>query len=353
MNEEALTYLTLAAEARIRTLLTSSLSAQSHRTNTNHLHPPSMNLKTGKPLYSHRITSDTNSVIEALQRQNKEAEQAFRIDRMQRLAKETEVVKAKERAELAAANGDDIIEMRDNDGLSTPMKGTTGGGGGDNGGEGNNTPSGSGSGSALGSASAGPSTPVFGAVQERKGPKKTATKKAKEVSADVALKMSNMTAARSVGYNAKKYTWLNSAPHQSSPLAGKKRKVEETKVGDGKVAEEQASEGEKGKSKLKDQGESGNDKVGDDGEATGVKGESRPNKRVRSVLDLTPPSRRSVLVSRHATTGEEKRVPDDKALTIVDVLFALEKDGVGKGMETGDEILTRAWALGISSEGKR
>jgi hypothetical protein len=60
---------------------------------------------------------------------------------------------------------------------------------------------------------------------------------------------------------------------------------------------------------------------------------------------LSAPTRRDVVVSRDEK-GEEKKVSDDRAVTLVDLLFALEKDGAGRGMGKTDDLVRKAWVLG-------
>lgn len=37
---------------------------------------------------------------------------------------------------------------------------------------------------------------------------------------------------------------------------------------------------------------------------------------------------------------------DDRAVTLVDLLFALEKDGAGRGIGKTDDLVRKAWVLG-------
>jgi hypothetical protein len=339
-DEDAYLYLALAAETRIRTLLTSSVSAQLHRTTTSHFHIPPAS-SSGKPMWSHRIIDDPNAVMDALARQNKEAEQTFRASRMDRIARETEIQRARDRAEKisAAAVGASAAPGGVEDGdLAMPSSGPS-------------TPR------DKPTASGGDATPTFGGVKEKapgSSGKKTGKKAGRDLSAEVAHKMSNATAMRSAGFKQGKYSWLTSVPSISSPLAGKKKKGK-TGAGDGGVKGETAdgtAEGgeadapgspsamksgvgsrEKGKSKLR---ESTTTTIGEELRRTPRR--ARPN--------ISVPTRRTVLVELSGkVTGEERRVPDDKALTMVDVLFALERDGLGKGMGTADEIVRKMCAM--------
>ena len=367
-DEDALTYLALAAESRLRTLLTSSLSAQLHRTTSSHTRLPPSSKSSGKPMWSYEAMSDPNAVLDALSRENKEAEQIFRANRMDRIAREAELQKAKERAERAAAystavdsgptdpTGDEDGQGEEADGqpgtsnTSTPVKA-----------------------SGSGAGSSGSSTPVFGAVSERKAGssgRKSGKKAARDVSAEVAHKMSNATAMRSVGiFNKKQYSWLTSMPSVSSPLAGKERKggkgggsggdsanegEVESPAGDG-----EAIDGEEGHEGVKKEKSGDVEKVNGDADdhlrqgkkKQKVKSSERPQgdsggggtKRQRP--RLTAPTRRMVVVSRD-DKGVEKRLRDDHVLTVQDVLFALEREGVGKGMGSSEELIMRARILG-------
>ena len=322
-DEEALTYLALAAETRLRSLLTSSLSAQFHRTTSSHTRAPPTSKSSGQPMWSHVAVADSNAVLEALSRENKDAEQSFRASRMDRIAREAEMQRAKERAEriVAASNADGAEEE---------------GAGGSDGGQ-NGQASGSGVSTPAKASSSGNSPPVFGAVSERKtgSGRKSGKKAARDVSAEVAHKMSNATAMRNAGiFNKKQYSWMTSVPPVSSPLAGKKRKEGE---GEGEQANGQAPEDDASlakKGKKRDKG----DKEGD---------QPIPRKRPR----LTAPTRREVVVARDAS-GAERKMMDDQVLTMEDVIFALEREGVGKGMGTTDEIVMRARVLGDAMKSK-
>ncbi|WWD16764.1 hypothetical protein CI109_101196 [Kwoniella shandongensis] len=349
-NDSSL-YLLAAIETRLRLLLSSSISAQTHRTNSSHLRQPpirpsSSKVKdetgsgSGKALWSHVITSDPNAVLDALNRANRDSEQEFRLSRMDRLAREAEVQKARERA-AAMASGD----MSSMDYPSSPLPSSLGGGGGE---AGPSTPI-----SKPSSLGGGGSTPMFGAIKETPksgkkfgsgGPGSSGKKgSARDVSAEVQHKMANATAMRSVGMG-KKYGWMmGNAPAISSPLAGgagssKKRKAEKEK--------------EKEKHKDKEEGST-------TPHTTTTADGGRPTKRVRP--SITQPTRRLVSVINSPTptpTGEtekekekevEKRVTDDRVLTMVDVVFALEHGGLGEASGQGmggpaSEVLQRLWA---------
>ncbi|ORY25275.1 hypothetical protein BCR39DRAFT_544711 [Naematelia encephala] len=316
-DEEALSYLAVATETRIRALLSQSTLASLHRTSTSHIHTPPFQPastssgppKPGKPIWSHRINSDVTAVIDALNRQNKDAEQTFRADRMNRLARETEAQRIKERLALPAESeniaGPSTSTAPSGTGsndVSTPTKAST---------------------STATSPSGG--TPTFGAVIEPKATKRS-TKKGANLTPDGQHKMSNMTSMKWAG-NMKSYSWLN-APNVSSPLAGKKRK---TKASDQTAEPTKPADGEKSEDVSR--------KPNGDAE------EGRVKKKAKNGAPLTRPSRRSVVVDKDEK-GEEKKVTDDRAVTLVDLLFVLERDGLGRGMGTADEIVTKVQAMG-------
>lgn len=221
-----------------------------------------------------------------------------------------------------------------------------------------------------------PGTPVFGAVGSTSKKPKGTSKKA--VSADVQLKLSNATAMRSVGLKTKQYSWMTSAPNVPSPLGSKGKKAKKDKdkdkdkdkgdedpskletnantdakgdegsaamaMGNTKEERSEASGGQMGNGNGN--GENGEDRKtsgkkrknpeGRDGNENGSR-DARPKrpKQMPSVVQ-----RRMVLIGRNER-GEEKRVADDRALTLVDVVFALERDGVGRGMGTAAEVVTK------------
>ena len=291
--------------------------------------------KDGKPMWSLTLRDDPNSVIEALNRRNRDAEQEFRKMRMDRLARDAELQKARERQ----ASQSQTVEA-----AASPFPATA-----------------AVSPAESSSSPSTPSKPLFGATKETpKGTppasssskKKSSTKKpsSRDVSAEVQHKMTNLTAMRSAGMG-KKYGWMmGNAPAVSSPLAGKKRKAE--------GAEGKEKDGEKGKA------------------SESPLGQDRPSKKARPI---PVPTRRMVAVSsppppppapsaaannpNNTTTdkAEPLKVSDDKALTMVDLVFALEHGGLGQagglgmGSVSGD-ILQGIWAKGgpwSENEGKK
>ena len=308
-DDEAMAYIAFAAESRIRSLLSSSIAAQTHRVSSSHFREPpfqprfSSSSRAEKPMWSHRVTSDDNAVLDALSRANKEAEQSFRASRMDRLARETEIQRAQK---PEPADPSTTVEA-----------------------------------DSFGVSQNGP--PVFGAVSEKKGTKKAGKKAGRDVSVEVQHKMSNAAAMHSVGMLRKKqYSWLTSMPNVSSPLSGKKRKAGKEEVLAGTTSEGEPGDGrEKGKVQGKEGG------PGPDGVSLSPKEEEgeRPIKRTRGNLLLSVPTRRMVLVDRDAR-GQGKRIQDDRVVTMMDLLFALERDGLGKGMGMADEIVRRVWATG-------
>ena len=325
-DDEALDYISLAAESRIRSLLSTAIAAQSHRVSSSHFREPPLQQTSSsssvpaKAMWSHRVTSDANAVLDALSRANKDAEQSFRASRMDRLAKETEISRARERAEKAAEDSETV-------GSSSPAKE---------------------------SPTATNGAPVFGAVREQKGTKKAGKKAARDVSAEMQHKMSNATAMGM--FQKKQYSWLNSVPNVSSPLTGKKRKAGKAGGADEGMDPHEgdyvvgvgagAGSGggpEKAKRNIKGKGTEGDQPDGPT--LQGTDEDERPAKRTRSGLLLSAPTRRMVVVGRNER-GEEKKAQDDCAVTMVDLLFAMERDGMGKGLGTVDEIVRRAWAIG-------
>lgn len=304
-DQDALTYLALAAESRLRSVLASTLSAQTHRTTTSHARTPPFTSSGKKPLWSHSVTSDPNAVLAAVAQANKEATQKYRAAR----------VAEKNRLTLNQpfqSQADDSLSDSNND-PSTPMK---------SGSSGPSTPA-----AASGERS---SAPVFGAVKNKiSSGKKKAPPPVKDLSADVQLKMSNATAMRSIGMSGRKqYSWMTSAPSISSPLAnqGKKRKA-----GAG-PSENTPEPPEAGESPAPTHMDTIRKEHGD------------KRKKVKRPK-LSAPTRREVVVSRDEK-GEEKKVSDDRAVTLVDLLFALEKDGAGRGIGKTDDLVRKAWVLG-------
>ena len=307
-DEDALQYLALAAESRLGQLLSQTLAVQTHRTTTNHLRPAPLD-KNGKASWDHVGISDPTAILEAINRQNKETEQSFRADRMTRLAKETEVQRARER--LVEREEEDTGVDNNVAGPSTPMRSNT--------------------------------NPTFGGVPTLSSDKKKKSGKKTLVTAEVQHKMSNMTAMRSIG-GGKKYSWMSSSPSVSSPLAGKKRKKEESgsTLNPNNTATDQPDD--TGPNVKKEEMEK-------EHQPSPVISTPRPKKR-KHRIKLTDPSRRQVVVSRE--NGVERRQTDDRVLTVQDVLFVLERDGVGRGMGTGDDLVRRLWALGgMGQKGQR
>jgi len=165
----------------------------------------------------------------------------------------------------------------------------------------------------------------------------------------VAHKMSNATAMMRVGlFSKKQYSWLNT-PSVSSPLAGKKRKKGKRNEG------EDGESGGEGSTvpapSSADYGEEVKPELGvieTDAAPPQKKSKSEKGSKKKAVLDpsaiIPPPTRRSVLVDP-GRGGLEKRVSDERAVTVMDVLFALDREG--RGMGTSDEVLMRARALGL------
>jgi hypothetical protein len=174
-------------------------------------------------------------------------------------------------------------------------------------------------------------TPTFGGVSAKKVNR---GKKTPTFSPDVQIKMSNATAIRSTGMG-KKYSWMNNAPNISSPLSGRKKgKKGQPEEGDEQGGDLVAGEGDEGSKKRKKSALS--NEVGEES------GKRQKRRRMPSL-----PSRRMVPVSTTGPPGlmgTEKMVSDDRCLTVADFVFALERDGAGKGMGTGDEIVRRAMA---------
>ena len=318
VDNDALSYLALAAESRLRSLLTASLSAQLHRTTSSHVRAPPLS-KSGKPMWSHSATADPTAVLEALNQANREAEQEFRLSRMDRLARETEMQRAKERAERAAAQRDeeDMSDTASQADPGTPSKPSP-------------------------AAGSGSSPPASGGGSSKKSKKpKSVKQQAKNMSADLQHKMTNATAMSQIGgIGGKKYTWMSSVPLKSSPLAGPKKRKAEGKEDSETPGPGEASPAPDGMEKKP--GINGDDRPkakksrGEGGDGTSEKGKRRAK--------LTAPTRREVVVGK--TGDAERKVSDDKALTLTDLMFAMEREGVGRGMGTTEEILQRVVALG-------
>jgi len=261
-------------------------------------------------MWTHRITSDPNALLDALNRQNKEAEQTFRASRMTRLAQETELQRAKDARERTTKDVTlpTILDNAEESGPSTPRPTSAGSGG----------------------------APVFGAVTERKPYKKAVGKKA-DLSDQVQHKMMNAHAMQAAGLNSKKYAWMNSRPAVPSPLA--------VGMAGGPAAGSKRKNTDRASSTNPPEGSS----PATEAEASSIpeKHESRraTKRRRGAAVAVSAPTTRRVVVSRDPR-GITKEVDDMRAVTMMDVLFALERDGMGKGMGSGDEIVRKAWAVG-------
>ncbi|WVQ94420.1 hypothetical protein IAU59_001499 [Kwoniella sp. CBS 9459] len=386
IDRESQLYLMAAIESRLRSLIASSISAQTHRVNANHLRNPPIDKKTGKAIWSHEIVSDTAGVLDHLNRLNREEEQDFRKSRMTRLAREAEMQRIRDRERERAESlglpppNPDLIDAglgSDTDlngaGPSTPMSKPSS--------LSTHTPYPANSFST-------PQAPMFGAIKEsgtsKSTPGSSMSKKAlkkmnnpRDVSAEVQHKMANATAMRSVGMG-KKYGWMTgNAPAISSPLAsagGKKRKAGADSKGAGaggalfggsKLKEStlfgSANGSDKEKEKEKEKTEPSTPQTPGTPSGDTPDGD-RPNKKMMHAI--TAPTRRLVSVERRPPkkgaipTAEDKdkdkdqdkelRVEDDRVITMVDLTFALEHGGLGgggrgsgKGRE--DEVLQRIW----------
>jgi hypothetical protein len=324
-DDESLAYLSMAAESRLRDILTSSISAQQHRTTTSYLHPPPIASASGsgsgskkeKAMWAVSVNSDPNALLEVLNKQAKDAERDFRTSRMTRLAREHEIERIRERQ----GGGESVQESNnktspDEDTIPTSATAAAGATSPDR----PNSP--------LPKADVN-ATPTFGGVSAKKTNrnKKTAT-----FSPDVQIKMSNATAMRSTGMG-KKYSWMNNAPNISSPLSGRKK-------GKKGAQEEDTEEG----GELGEGDGEGSKKRKKSGLSNEVGEESGKRQKKRRMPTL--PSRRMVPVATPGPPGlggNEKMVSDDRCLTVADFVFALEREG-GKGMGTGDEVVRKAMA---------
>jgi len=344
-DEEALHYLALSAESHLRTLLTSTLSAQIHRTTSTHTRPAP--IRNGKPMWSHTATSDPLALMQAMNAQLKAGEQAFRQDRMHRIQKEKDVAARTISLPIGAGS----------DGSAPSIPGTPGPSGG--------FAPGPSSGSTTSAMAPSTPGPVFGATPK---PKKSTAKK-KEHSTEAQHKMSNQTAMRQAFGTKKQYSWMQTMPSQPSPLGnkgGKKRKHALANVdtgagsGGGGDGDGDGDDGEEGVKREQDPSGQGMPATPGSGAATPNRdglGRSRANtpapggsgsgpmgKRIK----LTEPTRRQVVVS--VSAGVEKTVSDDRAITIKDALFVLDRDRAGRGMGWGeaehDDLIRRAWTLG-------
>lgn len=304
VDDEAMRYLAMAAEVRVRSLLGSAIRAQQHRVHSTHQHKPPMHSASGskaaRPLWSQKITSDTNAIMVALTNGNREENKAHRVARTERNARETELARAQ-----AAAK-----EREQRDGGSAPETSAA-------------SPTGPAS-DADEASSAGPSTerpkePTFQSAPTFGGPPPPSKKSGKnkkggnrDMSAEVQAKMTNATAIMSAG--RKRYAWEMGGsqgafrPQVPSLLSGKRKK-------------------------------GGEDEPEKPAEPAEPKDEAPPPpKKVKRTVSA--PHRRPIDVDARG----DKRARDDTALTIVDVMFALEHEGSGRGMGTADEIVRKVWA---------
>ncbi|GMK54534.1 hypothetical protein CspeluHIS016_0111200 [Cutaneotrichosporon spelunceum] len=290
-DDEAMRLLAMGAETRMRSLIESATRAQQHRVHSTHQRRPPMRTngnKGLKPLWSQRITSDTGAVMAALASANKEENKAHRVARTERNARETELARA-----MAAAKEREARESG-----SAPDTGAASPAGGAPPEE-----------AATGPARPRPSEPVFQASPTFGGtppPRKSKGKKAggRDMSAEVQAKMANQTATVNAG--RKRYAWEMGGgfrPQVSSLLSGKRKKAEEEEK---KEKEEEVEA-------------------------------PPPPKKKRTV---SAPHRRLLDVDVRG----DKRARDDTALTVVDVMFALEREGSGRGMGTSEEIVRRQYA---------
>ena len=347
-DDDAMAYLSMAAESRLRDILTSSITAQQHRTTTSYLHPPPTASSSGsgskgkeKAMWAVSINSDPNALLEVLNKQAKEAERDFRTSRMTRLAREHEIERVRERQN---GPGDDAQET--GLGSNAPTNGDESG-----------QPTTSSSANATSPDRAQSplpptnATPTFGGVSAKKNSK---NKKTATFSPDVQIKMSNATAMRSTGMG-KKYSWMmGSAPNISSPLSGRKKgkkgqaqeQGQGQEDGEGDGDDQMLGEGEEGNTKKRKKStlslETGGEESGSGKRAKKRKMPSLPSRRMVPVSGPGPAA--APAPGQAGLSGNEKMVSDDRCLTISDFVFALERDGAGKGMGTGDEIVRRAMA---------
>lgn len=348
-DDEALAYLSMAAETQLRQLLASSVSAQQHRTTTSFLHPPPLTPASGpsrtkpKPMWDVSVNSDPNAVMEALNKQAKEAEREFRTSRMNRIAKEHELERIRERQ--AALNGGpvagvELVAAQPPPPDSNSSSAVNGHGGDDHPSPGGGPGAGAGAHPPSSPDRSAPATPTFGGGSTKKSGSgaKSQKKNPKDVSSDVQIKMSNATAMRSAGMG-KKYSWMNNAPSISSPLSGNKKKGKKgaksqlsAEVGDEDAEGEEDTGAGAGANATEPKKRR---KAGKDGDG-GAEGRSK-RRRMPTI-----PTRRPVLVD--TDSPDDKFIPDDRCLTVNDLVFALEKDKGGQGMGTSDEVVRRVMA---------
>lgn len=109
IEDDSLAYLSLAAEARVRDLVTAMLAAKSHRTTATLNHPPPLYppafldptsmTESSLPMWSAELTSDPAKWQTTLERVEKEEESRRRRERM---AREAEEAREREQRELMA-----------------------------------------------------------------------------------------------------------------------------------------------------------------------------------------------------------------------------------------------------------
>ncbi|KAK6906933.1 hypothetical protein I204_00261 [Kwoniella mangroviensis CBS 8886] len=360
IDPEVSLYLLSTIENRIKSLFSSAIKAQQHRTQSSHLYFPPLTKSShsdsksdntnasgsgngGRAMWSSRITSDPSQVLDLVNKSYREEEQEFRKSRMNRLAKEAELQKIRDRASSLSLNPDDggvggsgpstPISKPSPSSYSTPAAGGSGGG-----------------------------TPMFGAIREsttKSG--SSSSKKGKinprDVSAEVQHKMANATAMRSVGMG-KKYGWMTgNVPSISSPLAGggstsKKRKLDKER--DKEKEKSKLSSNVTTNSPIDRDSNSNSNKQTPEPSTPNTntntsdieKEKERPNKRSKPTI--RQPTRRLIMVEKEETEGgdvEDKKVEDDKVLTLLDLVFAMEHNGLdGKGIGKEEEILQKVWA---------
>lgn len=288
-DDEAMRLLAMGAETRMRSLLEASVRAQQHRVHSTHQHKPPMRAsgsRSAKPLWSQKITSDTGAVMAALANANREENKAHRVARTERNARETEMARAQAAAKEREARDSGSAPDTSAASPAAPPE-------------------------EAGPARPRPSEPVFQASPTFGAPpppKKSKGKKAggRDMSAEVQAKITNQTATVNAG--RKRYAWeMGGAfrPQVPSLLSGKRKK-------DKAEEEEQPKEAEEVEAPP-------------------------PPKKKRTV---SAPHRRPIDVDVRG----DKKARDDTALTIVDVMFAMEREGSGRGMGTTDEIVRRQYA---------
>jgi hypothetical protein len=284
VDDEAMRYLALAAEIRVRTLLTSAIRAQQHRATATHTAKPAMTKAHGdrpaQALWSQKITSDPHAVMIALTNANREENKAHRVARTERNARETEIARA-------------VAAQRERDGVAADTGSSTA------------------AAAEAGSSAADPANQGSPSVPLPKKP--TKGKKNREISADVQAKLTNAVASK----GRKKYAWETSGgsfrPPVPSLLSGNRKKKEEEKK---KKEEEEAAAAAAAAAKA-----------------------IEPPKPKRPKRTVSAPHRRRVDID---DVGDKKG-HDDKTLTVVDMAFALEHDGGERGAGTTEDIVRRLW----------